>query len=190
MKLIECRVVLTGLLPATLLALGDMPPAAAGDPLLVPFALAGVSEAGGFAPAVARVVQSLVEYTRWPNPPNPVRLCVVGPALYAARLGGMRLADGRAIDRLTLPALAVKPGGCDAVLIGQLPFPAQRQLINRLRGRGILTIAEADPQCRSQAMFCLHFTPEAVSFRLNIDAVTRSGLRVDPRVLRLSAGAP
>lgn len=165
-----------------------MPPVVTGDPLLTPFALAGAAEGGNYDPAVARVVQSLVEYTRWPSPRNPLRLCVAGPALYAGRLDGLRLADGRLIERRTLPPGAVTAGVCDAVYIGQLAPPAQRQLTTGLRGRGVMTVAEADPACRSQAMFCLSFSAQAVSFRLNVDAVARSGLRVDPRVLRLSTG--
>lgn len=176
------------LLPAALLALGDLQPVSTGEPVLTPFALAGVPEGGAYAPAVARVVQSLVEYTRWPTPRNPLRLCVAGAALYAGRLDGLRLADGRTIERRSLPPAAVAQAGCEAVYIGQLPLPAQRQLTAALRGRGVMTIAEADPACRSQAMFCLSFTPQAVSFRLNVDAVARSGLKVDPRVLRLSTG--
>lgn len=180
----------TILLPAALLALGDVPPVSVGEPLLVPFALAGAVEAESYGPAVARVVQSLVEYTRWPSPRSPVRLCVAGGAAYAGRIDGLRLADGRTIERRNLPAAAASTAGCDAVYIGQLPLPAQRQLTTALRGRGVLTIAEADSACRSQAMFCLSFAARAVSFRLNIDAVARSGLRVDPRVLRLSTGQP
>jgi len=161
---------------------------ATGDPLLPPLALAGAVEGDAYSPAVARVVQSLAEYTRWPGLRSPVRLCIAGPALHAGRLDGLRLADGRRIDRVAVPAIT--PAACDAVYIGQLPLPGQRQLTAALRGQAVMTIAEADPQCRSQAMFCLSFSPQAVSFQLNVDAISRSGLRVDPRVLRLAAGAP
>lgn len=178
----------TVFLTAALVAWGDMTPVATGEPLLAPLALAGVAEGEGYNPAVARVVLSLVEYTRWPSPRSPLRLCVAGPALHAGRLDGLKLADGRRIDRVTVAA--VTPASCDAVYMGQLPMPAQRQLITALRGRAVMTIAEADPLCRSQAMFCLSFTAQTVSFQLNVDAVSRSGLRVDPRVLRLSEEAP
>jgi hypothetical protein len=179
-----------GFLSATLLAIGDLPPVIRGDPALVPFALAGSSEISQFEPAVARIVQSLTEYTHWPQPRPAIRLCITGPALFAGRLDGLRLADGRMIERRSIPASAVTTASCDAVYIGQLAMPAQRQLTATLRGRGVLTIAEADPQCRSQAMFCLSFAAQGASFQLNIDAVSRSGLRVDPRVLRLATGQP
>lgn len=149
-----------------------------------------VAGGGGdaYAPAVARMVQSMIEYTRWPAPPNPVELCVAGPALHSARLDGLRLSDGRAIQRRAVSASPAALAGCDALYIGQVPAQLARQLTDAVRGRGVLTIAEADPEARSQAMFSLVFQPAALTFRLNIDAVSRSGLRVDPRVLRLAQG--
>ncbi|WP_374281461.1 YfiR family protein [Novosphingobium sp.] len=168
------------------LGLGAAPlEAAAADGPLVLVAGGG---GDGYAPAVARMVQSMIEYTRWPAVQNPVELCVAGPALRAARLDVLRLSDGRAITRRAVPASPVALAGCDALYIGQVPPPQARQLTDAVRGRGVLTIAEADPDGRGQAMFALVFQPGAVSFRLNIDAVSRSGLRVDPRVLRLAQG--
>ena len=52
----------------------------------------------------------------------------------------------------------------------------------------MVTIAEADPGCRSQAMFCLLPGKDDLSFELNIDAVARSGVAIDPRLLRMSRG--
>jgi hypothetical protein len=188
---VEIGMVSMGFLPAALLAFGDLPPVAPGDHLGARLTLAAAA-AEGVRPdqAVARIVQSLVEYTRWPEARSVVRLCVVGPTAYAGRLDGLRLADGRSIERRAVIPGLITAGACDAVYMGQLPPAAQRQITAQVRGRGVMTIAEADPQCRSQAMFCLSFMPQAVSFRLNLDAVARSGLRVDPRVLRLSAGQP
>ena len=91
--------------------------------------------------------------------------------------------------RLRPSHVAAQPAalaGCDVVYIGSVPLPAQRQLTAAVRGRGVLTIAENDPGSSSEAMFALTYKPGGLSFRLNIDAVSRSGLRVDPRVLRVA----
>lgn len=147
-------------------------------------------DAGGspHAGAVVRTVRSLVEYTRWPQSRNPVELCVAGPASHADGLDAVRLGDGRILNRR---AVAASPGalaGCDVVYIGRVSLAGQRLLTAAVRGRGVMTVAEADPECRSEAMFCLIYPAKGLSFRLNIDAVSRSGLRVDPRVLRVSQG--
>ena len=103
------------------------------------------------------------------------------------------------VSALHAPAFAA---GADASALEEVVVTATRQSssVNRvplavtaetqrdLDQRGVLTIAEADPDGRSQAMFSLLFRPGALNFRLNIDAVSRSGLKVDPRVLRLAQG--
>ena len=171
-------------LRAALLALAALPLMGLADGPLLP--VAGTPAGDRYAAPVGRMVQSFIEYTAWPTRPNPVMLCLAGPAAHGARLDGLRLADGRAIERRGMAPGAVGPAQCDAVYIGQVPLATARQLTASLRGRGVLTIAEADPDCRSQAMFCLVFAPQALTFRMNIDAVSRSGLKVDPRVLRIA----
>lgn len=163
------------------------PPAVAAEESLV-LAAGAAAPGDPYAPAVGRMVQSMIEYTRWPSPQNPVELCVAGPVDHAARLDGLRLSDGRAIARRSVAASPSALGGCNVVYIGRLPPAAARGLTDAVRGKGVLTIAESDLDGRSQAMFVLVFRPGAVTFRLNIDAVSRSGLRVDPRVLRLAQG--
>ena len=139
-----------------------------------------------YAGAVARTVRSLVEYTRWPQPPNPDEVCVAGPASHDDQIDGTRLADGRVLRRRVVAPSAGALGGCDVLYLGKLPLQGQQQLVAAVRGRGVLSVAEADPACQSEAMFCLVFAPQALTFRMNIDAVSRSGLKVDPRVLRIA----
>ena len=148
----------------------------------------GASSSGGdpYAGAAARTVRAIMEYTRWPQRHDPLVLCVAGPAQHAAQLGGWRLSDGRLVQRRNIAPTAAATAGCDAVYIGSMGVPSQRQLTAAVRGKGVLTIAESDPGNASEAMFVLTYRPAALSFRLNIDAVSRSGLKVDPRVLRVA----
>ena len=150
----------------------------------------GTATAGesAYAGATARTVAAIIEYTRWPQRHDPLVLCVAGPALHAAQLGTIRLADGRRVERRNVAASAAALGACQVLYLGQVPLAAQRQLTTAVRGKGVLTIAEADPGNTSDAVITLTYQPRALSFRLNIDAVSRSGLRIDPRVLRISQG--
>lgn len=157
-----------------LLAMADMPLGAT---------VAGDSR---YASAAARTVRAIIEYTRWPARHDPLVLCVAGSALHAGQLGAIRLADGRRIERRNVAASAAALGGCNVLYIGQVPLAQQRQVTAAVRGKGVLTIAEADPGMASEAMFALTYRPNSLSFRLNIDAVARSGLKVDPRVLRVA----
>ncbi len=160
----------------------------------VPAGLPLDSGPAGRADATAHIVASILAYSRWPSPPAPVRLCVIGPADHADNFARLALPQagaqrGLRIQRRdigpTAPAIA---GACDAVYIGKLPLPAMRLVTAAARGQAIVTIAENDPDCRSEAMFCLIHAPTALSFRINLDAVSRSTVRIDPRVLRISRG--
>lgn len=141
-----------------------------------------------YAGAAARTVRAIIEYTRWPTRSDPVVICVAGRALYAGQLDAIRLSDGRRTDRRDVAADPGALAGCHVLYLGQLPIARQRQLTAAVRGRQVLTIAEADPTNASEAMIAFTYKPTALSFRLNIDAVSRSGLKVDPRVLRVAQG--
>lgn len=142
-----------------------------------------------YALGTARTVASILIYSRWPAQPDPVRLCVVGPADHAGRLDGQILPNGATIKRRDLAINTLDlAGACDALYIGKLALPAMRQLTARVRGEPVLTIAESDPNCRSEAMFCLLYRPDALSFQMNLDAISRSAVRIDPRMLRMSRG--
>ena len=137
--------------------------------------------------ATDRLVRSIFEYTRWPARPDPVRLCLVGATRHAARLGTGALLDGRRIDARAVPGdgYAALPA-CDALYLGDIGPDRIRRWTAAARGRAVVTIAEADPPCAGKAMFCLMHQRDALSFQLDIDAVARSAVRIDPRVLRLA----
>jgi hypothetical protein len=141
-----------------------------------------------FALGAARTVGSILAYSRWPAAPDPVRLCVIGAASHAALLNGP-LPGGITVSRRNLPAGSSDAAiMCDALYLGNLPLSEMRATIGTVRGRPVVTIAEDDPDCRSEAMFCLVFGQAALSFEMNIDAISRSAVRIDPRVLRMARG--
>jgi hypothetical protein len=59
-------------------------------------------------------------------------------------------------------------------------------MLRSIRDQPVLSIAEADPACRGGTIFCLRVLPDRVGFQLSIDAVSRSAVRIDPRVLRIA----
>lgn len=137
----------------------------------------------------AHVVESILEYTRWPRPTEPIRLCVAGPTGHGGALGGIVLDDGRRVHRIDLADGGLPGAGqCDVVYLGRLAVGQLQRATAAVRGQAVVTIAEADPGCHGEAMFCLVFGIRSLSFRLNIDAVSRSQVRIDPRVLRLAQG--
>jgi hypothetical protein len=136
---------------------------------------------GGQTIAVARIVHGIIGYSQWPARPAPVRLCIAGAPRFA---GALPLAGSGVAAARGTPGLS--GDGCDALYLGPLPPGARGALLARMRGRPVVTIDEADPGCRSGAMFCLAVGQNEVSLEMNLDAVSRGGVRIDPRVLRLA----
>jgi len=137
--------------------------------------------------AVARVVMSLLSYARWPSERETVRLCVDNSARYAGKLmeGGPlstgRLVEARRVDMLGEPLAAA----CDALYLGAVSDARRRKLTAELVGKPVLVVAEEDFECEGGSMFCLNIREHQVSFRINLDAIARSGIHIHPGVLQL-----
>ncbi|HEY8604951.1 YfiR family protein [Tsuneonella suprasediminis] len=141
------------------------------------------------AVATAHLVRSILEYTRWPQQPDPINVCVVGRSRFGPDYPLSTLGNGVAIVRRNVSqANASTIAGCDVLYLGDIALHRARQWTAATRGAAVLTIAERDPQCLSESMFCLVYRQQTISFRINTDAIARSDVRIDPRVLRISRG--
>jgi hypothetical protein len=140
--------------------------------------------AGGMTRAVNRMVGGIVSYARWPDASPAGRvMCMVG----APRLTDHMAPDVPGPGAVTvrrMTAAAVTPE-CDILFLGRVPVAERRQLIAWVRGRPILTITDDDAACIYGTMFCLNSRAASLSFSVNLDAIGRGPLRIDPRVLRI-----
>jgi hypothetical protein len=173
-----------GVLPV---AMAAPTPASAAAPV-APVAPASAPGAQTSRPeAVARVVMSLLSYARWPAERETLRLCVDTGAHYAGKLmEGGTLSSGRLVEARPFDALAdaLMPE-CDALYIGAMTDARRKKLAADLVGKPVLVIAEEDFECEVGSMFCLNFRENQVFFRINLDAIARSGIHVHPGVLQL-----
>jgi len=136
---------------------------------------------------IALMVRGIISFTRWPAQPDPLQFCLLGPTRMSNGDLAALSADGRAVRVARLPdGTTAIPASCDLLYFGALPPERLSRLIAHGHERPLLTIAEEDEACRGGAIFCLHLRPSGISFELNLDAVSRGGVSVDPRVLRLS----
>jgi hypothetical protein len=141
------------------------------------------------AVGVKQVVMGIMSYTRWPEQPPTLRLCVVGEPGYATALfaGGMQIGKTPvAVSRN--PRLSGDISAhCDAIYAGPMAQTQRLSLRKNLAGHPVLTIAEDDPPCVGGSMFCLDLTRPGTTtgFAVNLDSVARSGVAVNPRVLLL-----
>jgi hypothetical protein len=150
-------------------------------PGIAPLAPASRSE------AVARMVMSLLSYARWPAERETLRLCVDTDARYGGKLmEGGSLSTGRLVQARSVDPLAdTLAPECDALYMGAMTDARRKKLTADLVGKPVLVIVEEDFECEVGSMFCLTFRENQVSFRINLDAIARSGIHIHPGVLQL-----
>jgi hypothetical protein len=152
-------------------------------------ATASVSTSTGAA--VSQVVFGIISYTRWPLDPPELQLCIVPPSSYtdaltqaAAKTQGhpvqVRLMSG--------PDDAALSTNCDIVYFGAVSDSERARVLAHLPGHPALTISEHDDECEVGSVFCLAIHDTQVSFKVNLDSLARSGVRVHPSVLQLARG--
>lgn len=140
--------------------------------------------AGSVADATADIVAGIALYSRWPQPLPAVRLCVMGRSAMSADLASRRLPDGRRIE--VDNSGAVSFDDCDIIYLAAQPAAVQARIARGAAGHGTITVTDNDPMCDSGIMACLRRASDHIAFDLNLDAVSRSTVRIDPRVLSLA----
>jgi hypothetical protein len=142
---------------------------------------------------LAVLIAGIVSYTRWPTSPNPIRLCVMGHDELVEELkSGSALSGARPVT-----VHNVKPGidfkaSCNVVSVTAIPPENARQLLFQIVSAPVVSIGEGPEFCSDGGMFCLHpdsgltNNSDRRPFSVNLDVISRSGLRVNPQVLLLA----
>ncbi|MFV8757725.1 YfiR family protein, partial [Yersinia enterocolitica] len=138
--------------------------------------------------AATKMVLGIISYSRWPTPPPVIRLCVIAPTNYAEELFNpalMQTAHPIKTQRYSLPDASLA-NNCDVVYLGRLGEQQRQELATQLTGQPVLTISEDYDECTVGSAFCLLLEDKQASFKVNMDALARAGIRVHPNVLQLA----
>lgn len=137
---------------------------------------------------VTQVTLGILSYTRWPDNPEELNLCITGPTEYADHLVAqpMAISNRSVVTRRVALDDPVLTEECNAVYIGFIADAERKVLFARLQDKAILSIAEQNDSCSTGSMFCLQFGRNGeVTFLVNLDSIARSTVRVHPNVLLL-----
>ena len=137
------------------------------------------------APIAAQQLNAIATYARWPDARRTLRVCIAGQTPLSNVVSAQTLPDGRTLTPIRVSPAQAVAANCEIAIIGTLPSADRNQVIRAAGGTDLLTITDADPGCEFGAMFCWRPNSTSVTFDLNIAAVTRSRVRVDPRVLAM-----
>jgi hypothetical protein len=141
----------------------------------------------------AAIVLGVINYTRWPQPSPSIRVCLLGTSGHFSSIRQLSLLSQETVGRPTIFSTpendATLAKQCDLVYVGATPESEVKTLIRNIVDTPILTIGEGKEFCSLGGMFCIDAQPGAggAGFSTNLDAISRSKLRVNPQVLRLSS---
>ena len=140
----------------------------------------------------AALVGAILAYTGWPARERPLLLCISRQAPDAAALQSQaeQLKLRWAVQTRLVEAEEPLPPSCNVVYFDRWSPPAQRAALQMLAGQPVLSIGWGADFCSDGGLVCLSRGRTGLRFELNLDAVSRSGLRMHPQVLRLTHPRP
>lgn len=145
---------------------------------------------------LAVLINGIVSYTTWPQPPHPVRVCVLGREDLVEQLqSSANPSSPRPISAHDVKAGADFRNQCDVVYVTAIPPENAKIMLFKTVAAPIVTIGEGAEFCSDGGMFCINSAVATTAndarlqFSANLDVISRSGLRVNPSVLLLAKAA-
>lgn len=135
----------------------------------------------------ARTVLGIISYARWPVQPEVYRLCLAGDNAHLQNLNAEPQTIAGHDIQISQPSLLGQQwlAQCDILYLGAMPRSQRLALLKTISAQAILTIGEGDEMCADGMMFCLDAVGPKAVLQTNLDAIARSGIRINPNVLLL-----
>lgn len=141
--------------------------------------------------AIASSVQhykTIVHILNYSNLPKTAQICVFDDVQMTAELRNYLKQANVSYEVTSVTPVNFVRSNCQAVYFPNMSPQQENQLINRYP-TPLLSMSERNIQCEIGSAFCLYTRGENISVKLNLDTLTRSKVKVDPRVLRMWASA-
>lgn len=138
------------------------------------------------AKSVRSMVAGIVSYTRWPALSGPPKLCILSSSRFSSVLQDTSSAALPYLPVIVHTDQEVLVAQCDGFYFGKESPTYQVELKNKYPSKALLLIAEQNTECVIGSAFCLIINDKDVRFSVNMDALSRSGVRVSPDVLMLA----
>ena len=123
---------------------------------------------------------------RWPALSGPPKLCIFSSSRFSTALQ-----ENAATSLPYLPVIIhtqqeAMISGCNGFYFGNESPTFQMELTEQYPSKALLLIAEQNTECIIGSAFCLIIHNNDVRFAVNLDALSRSGVKVNPDVLMLA----
>jgi hypothetical protein len=137
----------------------------------------------------ARCVSLLPDYIKWPsNGPEgrPIVIGVVGDSLFENYLNDLFTPGSPLSRKGRLMYLQARQSleTCDVLFICDSESERLYEILRRIKGRPILTVADSPDFARRGVMINLVLDRDRIALEINLNALRASGLEVSPHILK------
>jgi YfiR/HmsC-like len=135
---------------------------------------------------------NLIKFVEFPTERRPLLLCVLGDP----GMGDMmkQMLDGRSTDAGQIWVLPSPAGAalenCSVIYLADANPNAVRRVLERSRGRAVLTIGESDNFAEQGGLIALVKEGDHIQIDVNLEASQRAGIKISSRVLNLAHRVP
>jgi len=127
-------------------------------------------------------------YAEWPlKTAEPLRVCVLGEAQFGERLDGLQSCSlGVHPISVSHRASPAELDGCKVLYVARSEAGAMSLVVQALRGRPVLTVADSPGATREGIMINMAITDRSVKFSVNRRAARAAGLDFSSKMLHLA----
>lgn len=159
---------------------------------LAPAAPAAAQAAGEYD-VKAAFLYNFAKFVEWPSnafdaPGSPMTLCIVGRDPFGEALDTLvrgETLQGRPMTvHRTRDLLEIRD--CHVVFLSRTETARQDEILDTVRGVGVLTVGEGDSFLRDGGIIRFVIEANRVRFEVNLDAAERNGLKLSSKLLRLA----
>ncbi|MFO1219958.1 MAG: YfiR family protein [Burkholderiaceae bacterium] len=136
----------------------------------------------------AAFLYNFAAFTEWPaDAPVTIQLCIVGADPFGKEIDLVR---GKAFGARSL-AVQLRPvpdalAGCQMVFVSAALMPQLPRLLDTLRGRPVLTVADSPGAVQQGVALNMVVQQGRVAFEANLTAARGAGLDLSSKLLRLA----
>ena len=135
-------------------------------------------------------------FVRWPaavfaNAASPFVVCVAGEDPFGAAFEPFKQnrVAGRSLVVHPIDAAATLPGNCHILFVAGSEAPRLSGILGALGKAPVLTVSDLEDFAVAGGMIRFYLRDEKIRFEINQQAAEVTGLKVDARLLKLSASA-
>ena len=130
------------------------------------------------------ITLSILSYAKW-NTPTPA-LCVIDNPNYAVQFNQALRLHGYHYKISSIRLNELEKSSCNAIFLSTFSPKEEQKIIYSQRPDPPLSFSSSNQDCEMGSAFCLYTQNSKTSFKVNLDSLSQSKVRVDPRVLLLA----